>query len=244
MPALAAGAAEQLAAAGLATAVACASMSASASASRRTVIRAGLDHLGIEPLTPGGVLVCDHRYPLSPGDVADRVLATLAEGYDAVVPTVPVTDTVKTVDQLGSVLTTVDRATLQTVQYPRGFTTSALWQLVEVSPALTPNAEDVDELDGALRAGLDVGRVDGDAERLSGRVAAGRAAAGGDHRLPSRLSSWRRRSASATSGREGHLEIRRGAGEDADVQIGVGLHARRGVGALEAVARRRAVRGE
>jgi 2-C-methyl-D-erythritol 4-phosphate cytidylyltransferase len=163
-PALAAGVAEQLAAAGLGTAVASASMSASASASRRAVIRAGLDHLGIEPLTPGGVLVCDHRYPLSPGDVADRVLATLAEGYDAVVPTVPVTDTVKTVDQLGSVLTTVDRATLQTVQYPRAFTTSALWQLVEVSPALTPpNTADADELDGALRAGLDVGRVAGDA---------------------------------------------------------------------------------
>jgi 2-C-methyl-D-erythritol 4-phosphate cytidylyltransferase len=81
-----------------------------------------------------------------------------------VVPTVPVTDTVKTVDQLGSVLTTVDRATLQTVQYPRAFTTSALWQLVEVSPALTPpNTADADELDGALRAGLDVGRVAGDA---------------------------------------------------------------------------------
>ncbi len=163
MPALAAGAAEQVAAAGLGTAVAWASMAASAAASRRAVIRAGLDHLGIGPLTPGGVLVCDHRYPLSPGDVADRVLATLAEGYDAVVPTVPVTDTVKTVDQLGSVLTTVDRATLQTVQYPQGFTTSALWQLVEVFPARTPNTEDADELDGALRAGLDVGRVAGDA---------------------------------------------------------------------------------
>lgn len=166
VPALAAEVAEQVAAGGLGTAVACASTSASASASRRAVIRAGLDHLGIEPLTPGGVLVCDHRYPLSPGAAADRVLATLAEGYDAVVPTVPVTDTVKTVDQLGSVLTTVDRATLQTVQYPRAFTTSALWQLVEVSPARTPNAddaEDADELDGALRAGLDVGRVAGDA---------------------------------------------------------------------------------
>ena len=164
VPTLAAGAADQLAAADLATAVVSTSMSASARASRRAVIRAGLDHFGIEPLTPGGVLICDLRYPLAPGDVADRVLATLAEGYDAVVPTVPVTDTVKTVDQFGSVLSTVDRSTLQTVQYPRGFTTSALWQLVEVSSALTPTlaTEDADELDGALRAGMDVGRVAGD----------------------------------------------------------------------------------
>ena len=78
-----------------------------------------------------------------------------------VAPTLPVTDTVKTVDEQGAVLSTVDRSTLRTVQYPRGFTAAALWRLVSISPAPTP--DHVDEFDVALRAGLDIGTVVGDA---------------------------------------------------------------------------------
>ena len=61
------------------------------------------------------------------------MLAALAPAATSWCPSLPVTDTVKTVDELGSVLSTVDRATLRTVQFPRGFTASALWQLVSVS---------------------------------------------------------------------------------------------------------------
>jgi 2-C-methyl-D-erythritol 4-phosphate cytidylyltransferase len=107
------------------------------------------------------VLVCDHRYPLAPGQLADRVLAALSGGHDVVVPTLPVTDTVKAVDELGSVLSTVDRSALRTVQYPRGFTASVLWQLISVSPASA--ADHLDEFDAALRAGLGIATVDGDA---------------------------------------------------------------------------------
>ena len=107
------------------------------------------------------VLVCDHRYPLAPSRLAERVLAALGGGHDVVVPILPVTDTVKSVDELGSVLSTVDRSTLRTVQYPRGFTASVLWQLISVSPASA--SDDFDEFDAALRAGLGVGTVDGDA---------------------------------------------------------------------------------
>jgi 2-C-methyl-D-erythritol 4-phosphate cytidylyltransferase len=155
LAALAAGTVACLRAAGLETAVAI----AREPGSRHEVIRAGLEHLGAQPHTSASVLICNHRYPLSPGEVADRVLAALDGGGDVVVPTVAVTDSVKTVDELGSVLSTVDRNTLRTVQYPRGFTASALWQLVSAPMA----SDDVDELDAALRAGLDVVVVDGDA---------------------------------------------------------------------------------
>lgn len=155
-PELAAGTAECLRAAGLATTVAV----ASEPGSRRQVIRAGLERLGVEPYTPLSVLVCDHRYPLAPGEVAGRILARMDGGLDVVVPVLPVTDTVKAVDDLGSVLSTVDRALLRTVQYPRGFTASVLWQLISVSTASA--SDDLDEFDAALRAGLGIGTVDGD----------------------------------------------------------------------------------
>jgi 2-C-methyl-D-erythritol 4-phosphate cytidylyltransferase len=127
-------------------------------ASRRQILVTGLEHLGVERNSSTPVLICDLRHPLSPGEVADRVIAALRDGRDVVVPTLPVTDTVKTVDELGSVLGTVDRGTLRTVQYPRGFTASALWDLV--SSLVTA---DSDEFTTAMRAGLDIGTVDGDA---------------------------------------------------------------------------------
>lgn len=126
--------------------------------SRRQALIAGLEHLGVERHSSAAVLICDVRHPLSPSEVVDRVVAALREGHDVVVPTLPVTDTVKNVDDLGSVLGTVDRSTLRTVQFPRGFTGSALWNLVSGSAA-----GDGDEFAAAMRAGLDVGTVDGDA---------------------------------------------------------------------------------
>lgn len=127
--------------------------------SRERILTAGLEHLGAErnSLTP--VLVCDVRHLLSPSDVAMRVIAAMRGGHDVVVPTLPVTDTVKTVDDSGSVLGTVDRSTLCTVQYPRGFTASALWDLVSGPSA----ADGGDEFGAAMRAGLEIGTVDGDA---------------------------------------------------------------------------------
>lgn len=156
LPSLAAAVRECLGAAGLATAVAV----TRGPGSRRQVIRAAMEHLGVQPHEAASVLICDHRHPLSSTVVAAGVLAALATGADVVVPVVTVTDTVKTVDESGSVLSTVDRATLRTVQYPRGFSASALWQLV--SERSTAGRDGLDEFDAALRAGLDVGVVDGD----------------------------------------------------------------------------------
>jgi 2-C-methyl-D-erythritol 4-phosphate cytidylyltransferase len=67
------------------------------------------------------VLVHDVARPFVPDDVILRVLAALRAGADAVIPTLPVTDTIKRVDADGSVLGTVDRSELVAVQTPQGF---------------------------------------------------------------------------------------------------------------------------
>jgi 2-C-methyl-D-erythritol 4-phosphate cytidylyltransferase len=122
---------------------------------RRSALAAGLRHLVHEGASTASILVHDYRYPLVPGEVADRVVAALAAGGRVVVPVVPVTDSVKSVDDAGTVESTVDRATLRAVQYPRGFTAAALADLL---------ALDGDELDVALATGQPISTVDGHAD--------------------------------------------------------------------------------
>jgi 2-C-methyl-D-erythritol 4-phosphate cytidylyltransferase len=130
-----------------------------ASGDRPGAIRMGLDYLAHEPLSSAPVLVHDVRHPLVPGEVIDRVVAGLRAGHPIVVPVVPVTDSVKSVDERGVVVATVDRATLLSVQYPRGFTASTLAELVAQGAA-------EDELDAALAAARPVTTVDGHADAV------------------------------------------------------------------------------
>jgi 2-C-methyl-D-erythritol 4-phosphate cytidylyltransferase len=123
---------------------------------RADAIVAGLERLAPEALST--ILVHDVRHPLAPGEVTGRVIAALAEGHGVVVPVVPMTDSVKAVDGSGAVVATVDRATLLTVQYPRGFASATLRELV------AGGADD--ELDGALAAGLPIATVEGHADAV------------------------------------------------------------------------------
>lgn len=73
------------------------------------------------------VLVHDAARPLVTEDVLERVLAPLSEGWDGVVPGLPLTDTVKTVD--GEVVTgTASRERLVAVQTPQAFVAAKLLQ--------------------------------------------------------------------------------------------------------------------
>ena len=91
-------------------------------ATRGESVRAALAEIPEEAVV---VLVHDAARPLVGGDVIERVLQPLAEGYDAVVPGLPLADTVKRV-QAGVVAETVDRSTLVIVQTPQAFTADAL----------------------------------------------------------------------------------------------------------------------
>lgn len=67
------------------------------------------------------VLVHDAARPLVPSEVIDAVAGAVRHGADAVVPCVPVTDTIKQVDTAGRVERTVDRSSLRAAQTPQGF---------------------------------------------------------------------------------------------------------------------------
>ena len=72
------------------------------------------------------VLVHDAARPLVPGALVDAVVAAVRAGADAVVPGLPVADTVKQVDAEGAVVATVDRSALRAVQTPQGFRRAVL----------------------------------------------------------------------------------------------------------------------
>lgn len=67
------------------------------------------------------VLVHDAARPLAPSELADAVASAVRRGLDAVIPGVPVPDTVKRVDGTGRVVETVPREDLRAVQTPQGF---------------------------------------------------------------------------------------------------------------------------
>ena len=93
-------------------------------ATRQESVRLGLAAL---PPQVDVVLVHDAARPLVPVEVVDAVVRAVAEGAEAVVPAVPLADTVKQVGpaagpgQPEPVLGTPDRSTLRAVQTPQGF---------------------------------------------------------------------------------------------------------------------------
>jgi 2-C-methyl-D-erythritol 4-phosphate cytidylyltransferase/2-C-methyl-D-erythritol 2,4-cyclodiphosphate synthase len=70
--------------------------------------------------------VHDAARPIVPESLIDRVLAPLADGADAVVPTMPVTDTIKRIDAQGKIVETIDRSLLGAAQTPQACRASAL----------------------------------------------------------------------------------------------------------------------
>jgi 2-C-methyl-D-erythritol 4-phosphate cytidylyltransferase len=97
-------------------------------ATRQESVREGLragTHAATD--TPDIVLVHDAARPLAPPDLVRRVVAAVRAGSPAVVPGLPVTDTIKEVRPGGTqvtgerVVATVDRTPLRAVQTPQGF---------------------------------------------------------------------------------------------------------------------------
>jgi 2-C-methyl-D-erythritol 4-phosphate cytidylyltransferase len=96
-------------------------------ATRTDSVRAGV---GEVPDDAAVVLVHDAARPILPDEVVERVLAPLAEGWDGVVPGLPVPDTVKRVGDDGGVVETVARDGLWTVQTPQAFPAETLRKAV------------------------------------------------------------------------------------------------------------------
>jgi 2-C-methyl-D-erythritol 4-phosphate cytidylyltransferase len=129
-------------------------------ATRTASVRAGLAAMTAPGRpTPDAVLVHDAARPLTPPDVVARVLAALAHGALAVVPVLPVADTVVVVDDDDVVTDAVPRAPLRRVQTPQGFDRATL---VAAYAALEDDAELTDDASVVRAARIPVSTVAGD----------------------------------------------------------------------------------
>lgn len=135
------------------------------------------------------VLVHDAARALTPPEVFSRVVDALAAGHDAVLPVLPVVDTVKRVEG-DAVVATVDRSELAAAQTPQGFRRAVL--LAALAEA---DRDHTDDAAAVQAAGYAVHTVAGDErafkittaadlERARGLVAAAPASARAVGALP------------------------------------------------------------
>jgi 2-C-methyl-D-erythritol 4-phosphate cytidylyltransferase len=128
-----------------------------------TVVAGGTDRqdsvaaaLAALPLDVELVLVHDAARCLVPAHVVEGVVAALRAGAYAVVPVLPLADTIKQVDAAGAVVQTVPRADLRAVQTPQGFARDVLERAHRSgAPGATDDASMVEAL------GLPVATVPG-----------------------------------------------------------------------------------
>ncbi|MGW4302077.1 2-C-methyl-D-erythritol 4-phosphate cytidylyltransferase [Streptomyces sp. NPDC004646] len=118
--------------------------------SRQESVRLGLDAL---PPEYDVVLVHDAARPLVPVDTVDAVVEAVRSGAPAVVPALPLADTVKEVEPAAApgepepVLGTPERARLRAVQTPQGFDRATLVRAHEsVTEDVTDDASMVERL--------------------------------------------------------------------------------------------------
>lgn len=122
---------------------------------RTETVQLALSALG-QP--PEFVLVHDAARPLTPPSLIARVVEALREGHQAVVPGLPLADTIKAVDANGVVLGTPERAGLRAVQTPQGFATELLVRAYQHAgtAGFTDDASLVEQIGGRIQV------VDGD----------------------------------------------------------------------------------
>jgi 2-C-methyl-D-erythritol 4-phosphate cytidylyltransferase len=96
------------------------------------------------------VLVHDAARCLTPPELLESVADAVRSGHDAVIPVLPITDTVKQVER-STVVGTVDRAALRIVQTPQGFRRRVLSEAhAAVADNLTDDAGLVERLGVAV----------------------------------------------------------------------------------------------
>jgi 2-C-methyl-D-erythritol 4-phosphate cytidylyltransferase len=110
-------------------------------------VRAGVAEV---PEDAAVIVVHDAARPLLPGEVVERVVTALGEGWDAAVPALSLADTVKR--GVGeAVAETVDRAGLYAVQTPQAFLADALRRALAGDADATDCAGLVEAAGGRVR---------------------------------------------------------------------------------------------
>jgi 2-C-methyl-D-erythritol 4-phosphate cytidylyltransferase/2-C-methyl-D-erythritol 2,4-cyclodiphosphate synthase len=126
----------------------------SGGATRQQSVAAGLAVLRDDVDT---VLIHDAARALTPASVFARVVTRIKAGAVAVIPAVPVVDTIKRVDANGRVVAAVDRSELVAAQTPQAFRVSVLRAALDAV-----EADHTDDAALVAAAGHDVVVVDGD----------------------------------------------------------------------------------
>lgn len=103
------------------------------------------------------VLVHDAARALTPPSLIEEVAAAVRTGQDAVIPVLPVADTMVQVDPTGVVTGAVDRSMLRAVQTPQGFRRAVL----EAAHAAAPDHAATDDAGLVARLGVPVHTVPG-----------------------------------------------------------------------------------
>ncbi len=118
--------------------------------------------LAVLPDEPSVVLVHDVARALAPASLFTAVIEAVRQGHQAVVPGLPVVDTIKQVDATGLVVATPERSALRAIQTPQGFTRELLVRAHE-SAAGHPVTDDAALVE---RMGIGVHVIDGDRRAL------------------------------------------------------------------------------
>lgn len=109
------------------------------------------------------VLVHDAARALTPARVFLAVIDAVGVGHVAVIPGLPVIDTIKQVDERGIVVSTVDRVALRAIQTPQGFARATL---VEAHRMGSDNSTATDDAGLVEASGEAVLVIAGDREAL------------------------------------------------------------------------------
>ena len=112
-------------------------------ASRTQSVRLALDAVGADATV---VLVHDAARAFTPPEVIAAVVAAVESGAPAVIPVLPVADTLKRVDAAGVVVDTPNRAELRIVQTPQGFAADVLRRAYAAGDDSTDDAGLVERL--------------------------------------------------------------------------------------------------
>ena len=110
------------------------------------------------------VAVHDAARPFVPHQVLDALLDALNTDADGAVPALPISDTVKQVNDTQTILSTLDRTSLRRVQTPQAFAFDTLLKLHEAFAAGDGDSTITDDASLAERAGLKLICVDGASE--------------------------------------------------------------------------------
>ncbi|MFG2039013.1 2-C-methyl-D-erythritol 4-phosphate cytidylyltransferase [Dactylosporangium sp. NPDC048998] len=89
--------------------------------------------LAVVPVEFDIVLVHDAARALTPPELVESVAEAVRGGHGAVIPVLPVVDTIKRVSDSGIVVDTVERSSLRAVQTPQGFRRDVLMKAHEAA---------------------------------------------------------------------------------------------------------------